>query len=429
VTVDHSATTRITNARVLTLAGQGTEPLGAARRGTAMRDLGVLEQADVVIEGGRIKAVGRGLPAPDGSTEIHAAGRVLMPGFVDAHTHACFAGSRLDEWEQKLAGAAYLELLAAGGGIMSTVRDTRAATRSQLAELLLARLNRALQEGTTTIEVKSGYGLSTEAELKMLGAISDAAANWPGTVVATACIGHALDPEVDPSRFVDRTIRETLPAVAQAHPGITIDGYCETGAWSLPDTVRLLEAAKDLGCPLRIHADQFNSLGLVGEAVRLGAISVDHLEASTPADLRLLAESDTFGVMLPCSGFQLDGRYGDGRRLLELGGAMTLGTNYNPGSSPCLSVPAAVALGVRGCGLTPAEAITAVTANGAALLGFDDRGTIAPGQRADLVLLSHTDERLLAFEFGGRPVDAVCVSGGWIHPAAPRPDSQPEPAR
>lgn len=404
------------NARVLTLAGEG-----GARRGPSMNDLRAEPGTDVLVENGLVQQVGAGLDAPPGAVVIDAADRVLMPGFVDAHTHACFAGSRLDEWEKKLAGATYLELLEAGGGIMSTVRATRDASQEELTDLLLTRLYRALAEGTTTIEVKSGYGLSTEAELKMLGAIAGAAARWPGTVVPTACIGHAVDPDDDPRWFVERTIAETLPAVAAAHPGITIDGYCETGAWSLADTVRLLASAKELGCGIRIHADQFNSLGMVGEAVRLGAISVDHLEATTSPDLRTLAESGTFGVMLPCSGFHLDGRYGDGRRLVDLGGALALGTNYNPGSSPCLSVPTAIALAVRHCGLTPGEAITATTVNGAALLGLADRGVVAPGLRADLVLLAHTDERLLAFEIGGRPVDGVCVNGRWIVAAPSKP--------
>ncbi len=374
----------------------------------------MLDRADVLVQGGQIVAVGRGLEAVEGCTVIEAAGRVLMPGFVDCHTHACWAGDRLDEWEMKRRGATYLEILESGGGIMSTVRAVRAATRDQLAGSLLARLNAMLAEGTTAVEVKSGYGLSTADELKMLGAIADAAERWPGRVRLTACIGHAKDPEVDPARFVEDTIRETLPAVHAAFPDCTIDAYCEKGAWSLDETVRLFEAAADLGHPLRVHADQFNELGMLDAAIGLGAVSVDHLEATSPDALVRLAESETMGVMLPCAGFHVDGRYGDGRGFVDGrggGGALAIATNCNPGSAPCHSMPMAIALAVRYLGLTAAEAIAACTVNAATLLGFHDAGTIEPGKRADLVLLRHTDERQLGYEFGGRHADLVVCAG------------------
>ena len=356
--------------------------------------LSTLDRADVLIDEGQIAAIGPSTQPPMGACVVDAAGRVLMPGFVDCHTHACWAGDRLDEWEMKRRGATYLQILESGGGIISTVRAVRAATREQLAHSLLARLNAMLTEGTTAVEVKSGYGLSTADELKMLGAIADAAQRWPGRVRMTACIGHAKDPEVDAEAFVDRTIHETLPAVHAAFPDCTIDAYCEKGAWSLDETVRLFEAAADLGHPLRVHADQFNELGMVDAAIGLGVVSVDHLEATSPEALMRLAESETMGVMLPCSGFHVDGRYADGRRFVDAaggGGALAIATNCNPGSAPCHSMPMAIALAVRHLGLTAAEAIAACTVNAAALLGLRDAGTIEPGKRADLVLLRHTD--------------------------------------
>lgn len=405
----------IRDARVLTMPG-GPGP----RRGRALGDLGVLPRADVLIEGDRIAEVipSDGSPPEGGSRsavsslrEIDAGGRVLMPAFVDCHTHACWAGARLDEWDRKRAGAAYLEILAAGGGIMSTVRAVRAASEEELAGTLLQRLGVMLREGTTTVEVKSGYGLTTAEELKMLRAIAVAAAAWPGTVVPTALLGHAVD-HGQPG-FVERTIAETLPAVSAAFPGIVVDAYCEAGAWSLPETLRLMERAKELGHPVRVHADQFNDLGVIPEAVRRGFLSVDHLEASTPERLAALAKSETYGVMLPCAGFHTDGRYADGRRFVDAGGALAIATNCNPGSAPTSSMPMAVALAVRFCGLSPAEAIGACTVNAASLLGLADRGRIAPGLRADLVLLRHRDERELAHEFGGNPVDVV-ICGGRI---------------
>lgn len=372
---------------------------------------------DLVLTGGRIarisasdgprRTVGTDADGPG----FDAAGRVVLPGLVDCHTHACFAGSRLDEWEQKLAGAEYLDLLGRGGGIMATVRATRAATESELAELLLARLNRMLAHGSTTIEVKSGYGLDTATELKMLRAIARASDAFAGTVIATACIGHAIDPDVGRSAFVARTIRETLPAVSAEFPGIGLDAYCEQGAWSLDDCIALFEAGRDAGHPARIHADQFNTLGMIEAAIARGFISVDHLEATGQAGLSLLAQSESYGVMLPASGFHLDDRYGDGRAFLDAGGKLALGTNYNPGSAPCWAMSFVIALAVRKLGLTPDEAIHASTAAGAELLGLADRGRIEPGLRADLVVFDCTDPRELAFEFGGNRVHRVIVEG------------------
>lgn len=412
----------IRNARVLTLA-KGPRPrrvssdssvgsLGDSSDASGLGDLSVMPRGDVLIEGTAITAVAPQISTfKPADTTIDAAGRVLMPGFVDAHTHACWAGDRTDEWQRLLRGEPYLDILKSGGGIMSTVRAVRAASERELTELLIDRLGVMLRHGTTTVEVKSGYGLSTEHELKMLRAIRAAASFWPGTVVATALLGHAIDKDVP--GFVERTIAETLPAVSREFPGITIDAYCEKSAWSLADTVRLFEVARAAGHPIRVHADQFNSLGMVAEAVRLGALSVDHLEASSVEDLDLLAESQTLGVILPVCGLHTDGRYAKVREFIDGGGALAVASNFNPGSAPSMSMPLAIALATRFCGLDAAEAITATTVNPATLLGFSDRGTVAPGQRADLVLLRHRDERMLAYELGGNPVDAS-ICGGKI---------------
>jgi len=367
--------------------------------------------ADVLVSGGMIQAVEAAGTGAAADTVIEAGGRVLLPGFVDAHTHACWAGDRLAEFEMKLHGASYLDILKAGGGILSTVRAVRAASESELAENLLQRLGLRLNEGTTTIEVKSGYGLTTRDELKMLRAIAAAAQRFPGTIVPTALLGHAIDP--DQPRFVDTVVNETLPAVHDEFPGIAIDAFCEEGAWSVADCRRLFERARSLGHPLRLHADQFNRLGGLDLALEFGALSVDHLEASSDEDLRRLAQSPAFGVMLPACGFHVDGRYANGRALLDAGGKLVLASNCNPGSAPTHSIPFVIALAVRKLGLSVREAITSTTLTAAQLLGFKDRGAIAPGLRADLVLLRHRDERYLAQEFGGNPVDQV-VCGGEV---------------
>lgn len=396
------------NARILTLA---LPDVSGPRRGKALRELGVIPQGEVLVADGRIAAVGAKVEAPADAEIIDAAGRVLLPGFVDCHTHACWAGDRLDEWEQKLNGAAYLDILKAGGGIHATVRAVREATQKQIAASLRERLGNLLRDGTTTVEVKSGYGLNTEAELKMLRAIRRAASDWPGTVSPTALLGHALDG--DPEDYPRMVTKEMLAEVSREFPDIAVDAYCEKEAWSVEACVRLFEKARKHH-PIRVHADQFNSLGMIPEAIRLHARSVDHLEASTKADLVALAQSQTFGVILPCTGFHTDQRFAKAGFFVDQGGALALATNCNPGTAPTHSMPLAIALAVRFCGLLPAEAIVAATYNPAQLLGYTDRGSIEVGKRADLLLLRHKDERQLAYELGGNPVDTVICGGAII---------------
>ena len=395
----------IRNARILTLAS-GARP----RRGKELHDLSVIPQGDVLVSEGLITAVGPRVEPPEGAEVVDANGRVLMPGFVDCHTHACWAGSRLDEWEELLRGTAHSEIIKKGGGTRATVLAVREATKKQLAAGLRERLNRMLREGTTTVEVKCGYGLATEAELKMLRAIVRAGQDWPGTVVPTALLGYSFEDPLDD--FVRLVVKEMLPEVSKEFPEIAVDACVEEGAWSREACVRLFEKASKRH-PLRVHADRFSSLGMIPEAVRLHARSVDHLEASSKADLVALAGSHTIGVILPCSGFHADGRFAKAGFLVDQGGAVALATDCNPGSAPGHSMPFAIALAVRRCGLTPQEAIAASTVNGAAVLGLSDRGTVEVGRRADLILLDHSDERMLAYEFGGNPV-ALVVCGGKI---------------
>lgn len=343
---------------------------------------------------------------------IDAKGRLLIPGFIDAHTHAMWAGNRLDEFEQKLSGNTYLQILENGYGIMATVREVRTCSEQQLTIDLTSRLNRMLLSGTTTIEVKSGYGLTTQDELKMLRAIQQASYGFKGTVIPTALLGHAVDPEQ--TGFIDRVIDETLSAVHQEFPNIAVDAYCEEGAWSVNNCKRLFEYAQKLGHPIRVHADQFNSLGMVPVAIEMNALSIDHLESTKNTELIKLAQSDTYGVMLPVSSFHIDGRYANGRALVDHGGKLVLSSNYNPGSAPSFSMPFVIALAVRNLGISPLEAISACTVNAASLLGLCDRGTIAKGKRADLLLLRYMDERMLAFEIGGSPIDIIICDGKVI---------------
>ena len=401
----------IRNARILTLA------TGArTRHGKELGELGIIPQGDVLITADKITAVGPRIEAPVGAEIIEAQGRVLMPGFIDCHTHACWAGDRLNEWEQKLRGVPYAEILKTGGGIHATVQAVRAATKKQLAAHLKTRLDAMLRDGTTTVEIKSGYGLQTEEELKMLRAIVRAGNEWAGTIVPTALLGHAFEGDLD--EYARMVVKEMLPAVAKEFPAITVDAFCETGAWSVEACVRFFEKAAKHHA-IRVHADQFTSLGMTPEAIRLNARSVDHLEAATKNDLLLLAQSRTIGVIMPATGFQTDGRYTKAGFLVDAGGAVALASNCNPGTAPTHSLPFVIALAVRFCGLTPAEAIAAATVNAAAVLGLTDRGTIAVGQRADLILLCHKDERQLAYELGGNPVASVIGGGQIVGQATP----------
>lgn len=401
----------ITNARLVTLV-MGPRP----RRGDDMGELSVVPSADLLLEKGKVVSI---MPAPSalrdmarpGTRVIDACGRVVMPGLIDCHTHACWAGSRVDEWDKKLGGATYLEILRSGGGIMSTVRAVREASQKDLAELLLERLFRMVGFGATTIEVKSGYGLSTHDELKMLHAIRDAADRFPGTVVPTALLGHAIDPDVPREQFLKTVIQETLPAISAEFHGIAIDAYCEKEAWSPGECMELFEAAAAREHPCRVHADQFNALGMTSTAITRGFVSVDHLEASTPAQIEQLGRSGTVGVVLPVSGFHLDNRYADAKSIIAKGGAVAIASNSNPGSAPTCSLPFAMGVGVRRCGLSPAQAIVGATVNAAHVLHTIDRGTIAPGARADLLILRGKDERELVYDVADNPVACVIVAG------------------
>jgi imidazolonepropionase len=408
----------IRRARVLTLApasspaadtAAATAALTRPRRGAALRELGVLPRGDVLVEGDKIAAVGPELPVPPGAEVLDAEERVLLPGFVDCHTHACHVGDVLGDWERELAGASAAEIETAAGGLPAAVRAVRAATRKQIAAGLRVRLDTLLRAGTTTAEVKSGLGLNSDAERKLLGGIQRAASEWPGAVVPTACLGHAVEGDV--AAFTRLIVREVLPEVWHEFPGLAIDARCAADAWPVEACVRLLDRARKHGLPIRVSADQHASTGMVPEALALHARSIDHLEHASKADLQALAASETFGVMLPAASFHTGNRYARAGAFVDSGGLLALASDFGPATAPSASMPFVIALAVRHCGLTVAEAITATTVNAAAALGLADRGVIAPGLRADLVLLRHTDERQLAHEFGDNPVERVVCAG------------------
>ncbi len=411
----------IHDARVLTMP-MGREPA----RGAAMRELCVVDRGWVLIgDDGLVDRVGTGTP-PVASIRIDARGRVLMPALIDAHTHACWTGDRWSEWARKRAGEPYLSILNSGGGIMSSVRSVRGSTREDLARTTALRLQRMARVGTGTCEVKSGYGLSTEAELRMLGAIDDAAAACVAQIgtVATCLAGHAIDPGCPD--FIARTLRETLPAIAAARPGTTMDLYIEQGAWMGDDAVRFVATSLALGCPVRAHVDQFTRSGLLADLIGMGVRSVDHLEASSASDLATVAHSGAFAVALPATGFALDMRFMDARRLLDEGGTLVIASNANPGSAPGLGLPFAMQLAARFMGLTSAEILRASITNAAHLLGVSGTvGSIEPGQRADLMLLHDTNEDALVHGLPSGAPGLVLHAGRAVNPDEPGFEATP----
>jgi imidazolonepropionase len=380
-----------------------------------MSDLGLVRRGAVAIGNGRILAAG-----PDDAVraqyeadeELDAGGRVVMPGFVDPHTHVIYAGNRIDEFELRLKGATYEEIMASGGGIRSTVRATRAASDSEILSQTERRLRRMLAHGTTTAEVKSGYGLDPEHELRLLRLIRTLAATQPVRLVPTFLGAHAVPPEFDgrSEAYVD-LVEEMLPQVR----GLAeyCDVFCDEGAFTLAQTERILRRARELGLGLRVHADEFASLGATRLAVELGAASADHLMVTPEGDRAFLAASDVAAVLLPGTAFGLGKRaYANGRAWVDAGAIVALATDCNPGTAPGESMPFVIALACRALGLTPAEAVVAATLNAAYCLNrAHEVGSLVAGKSADLLILDAEDYRELAYRFGTNPVAAVIVGG------------------
>ncbi len=400
----------VTNAgQLLTLARP------APRRGLAMSDLGIVPHGAVAIAGGRILAAGPENAVRsryEADDELDAGGRVVMPGFVDPHTHLIYAGDRIDEFELRLRGATYMEIMAAGGGIRSTVRATRAASDDEILSQTRRRLRRMLAHGTTTAEVKTGYGLDPENELRLLRLIRTLDDSQPVRLVPTFLGAHAVPPEFDgrAEAYAD-LVEGMLPQVR----GLAeyCDVFCDEGAFTLAQTERILRRARELGLGLRVHADEFASLGATRLAVELGAASADHLVVTTEDDRALLAASGVGAVLLPGTAFGLGKKsYADGRSWVDAGAIVALATDCNPGTAPSESMPFIIALACRALGLTPAEAIVAATLNAAYCLNrAHEVGSLVAGKSADLLILDAGDYRELAYRFGTNPVGTVMVAG------------------
>ena len=408
--------------QLLTLAGP-------PQRGKELGDLKLIPDGAVLIKDGTIAALGTTQQLREAYPDemgIDASGRVVMPGFVDPHTHAIWAGDRSAEFEMRLEGKAYLEILAAGGGILSTVQATRDASIDSLLAETRPRLLDMFNHGTTTVEVKTGYGLQTAAELRMLKAIRILASEGPQDIAITFMGAHAIAPEYkgDPESYTDHICSQMLPAVFkwwQSHapdePLPFVDVFCETGAFSLEQSRRIMQAAQALGFPLKIHADEFDNLGGASLASEFGAVSADHLVKTSQADIHALGQSDTVAVGLPCTPFGLaETEYTPASRILEAGGILAIASDINPGTAWCGNMQFAIALACRYMKLTPAQAIAAATINAAAAINRSDQvGSIEIGKQADLLILEIPDYRHLGYRFGTNLVDTV-VKKGIVYP-------------
>ncbi len=388
-----------------------------AKCGAAMRDLAVVENGAVLVREETIAWVGptAGLPPlPPDTQEIDATGKTVLPGLVDSHTHLIFAGTREDEFELRLQGVSYAEIAARGGGINATVRRVREASREQLKELARRRLDRMLAFGITTVEVKSGYGLSPADEIKCLEVIAELNREHPCDLVPTFLGAHEVPAEYrhDREAYLRLVIERMLPEVAGRGLAEFCDVFCEQGVFSVAESERLLHAAAGYGLKRKIHADEFTPLGGAELAARVGATSADHLLHITDAGIEALAAAGTVATLLPGTAFFLGLPYGPARRLIDRGLPVALASDCNPGSCMTENLPLIGSIACTQMKMLPAEVMTALTLNAAAALGRSDRiGSIEPGKRADLLVCDVPNYKLLPYHFGVNHVGTVIKSG------------------
>jgi imidazolonepropionase len=406
-------------------ASQLVTPDGGPQRGHELGRLKIIENGAVLVRDGVIEEVDTSaklIYKYPNEERVDASGRAVVPGLVDPHTHLVFAADRAAEFEMRLQGKSYMEIMNAGGGIASTVRATRSATPEDLLAQTRQRAQAMLRLGTTTAEAKSGYGLELNAELAQLQVLLTLDREGPLEIVPTFLGAHAVPPEYAgrSAEYVELLCQKMLPAVKawwQAHaaprPLPFVDVFCEKGVFELEDTRRILSTAKEMGFPLKAHVDEFENLGGAGLAAQLGAVSVEHAVKTSADEIKALGQSDTVVVSLPCTPFGLaEAHYSPARSMLAQDCLLALATDLNPGTAWCESMQFVMALACRYLKLTPAQALVAATLNAAKAVGRADRiGSIEPGKQADLLVLSVPDYRHLGYRFGGNLVETVIKKG------------------
>ncbi|MCL2671638.1 MAG: imidazolonepropionase [Clostridiales bacterium] len=386
----------------------------AARCGAAQGEVLLLRDSAFGISGEEIVYVGPSKGAPPAEVVIDAGGRLVTPGLVDCHTHLVFGGWRQHEFAQKLRGVPYLDILAAGGGILSTARATRAATERELLEKAEGVLAEMLAHGVTTCEAKSGYGLSVDAEMKQLRVADALHKAGPVEIVSTFMGAHALPEEYRDRRdaYLDLVCEEMMPLVARAGLAKFCDVFCETGVFDVDEARRVLLAARAQGLGLKIHADEINPIGGSLLAADLGAVSAEHLIASGEREMAAMAAANVIGVLLPATSFYLGKPFAPAREMLNAGMAVAVASDFNPGSCPSNNLQFCMNLACLGYRLTPAEALCAVTLNAAAAIGLAGRvGSVEVGKQADIVLWDAPDLDYIFYRFGSNLVNRVIKKG------------------
>jgi imidazolonepropionase len=402
--------------QLLTLRGSH-----APRRGRELRALGIIEDAAVLCVGGKIVSVGSRKEAAKDSwlktadvLEIDCGNGVVMPGFIDSHTHPAFMSPRLVDFEKRIEGATYEQIAAAGGGIRSSLNGVREAKRSELASKVVSALNQMASQGTTTVEAKSGYGLSVDSELKSLEAIRDSAKQWPGTVIATLLGAHVVPPEfkANPDDYVKLVCEEMIPQVSKKKLAQFVDVFCEHNAFTVGQSERILSAAVAHGLNTRAHVWQLSPAKL-DSLYRFKPASFDHLDFMSDTDIATLAKTDTVATLVPGANYFLGlKQYPPARKLIEAGAAVALATDFNPGTSPTISMPFVLSLACTHMKMSPEEAIAAATINGAWSLRIADRkGSIEPGKDADLAIFGVRDYREIPYWFASDTCSGTILNG------------------
>jgi imidazolonepropionase len=380
-----------------------------------MRELKVIESATIAVSSGRIVWTGKASEwRGDAETKVDAGGRAVVPGLIDPHTHAVWAGDRLNDFEARTSGLTYEEILAAGGGLRSTIRSTAAASRAELVALAKPRIDRLIASGATTIEIKSGYGFTPAGELMMLEAIRSLSATVSARIVPTLLVHIPPVRAEDRSNYISQMCDELIPKAAQQKLATAVDVFVEKEAWQIAEAERLLECAKRHDLAVKLHSDQFHSIGGVELGIHFGALSIDHLEASGPEQIAKIAASSTIATILPGVSLHLGIPAAPGRNLIDAGAAVAIGTDLNPGSCPLFSTSHALALAVRLNGLTAQEALVAGTVNAAFALGLPGAGRLETGCPADFLVLESNDWRELVYILGTNPVAEVWIGGKRI---------------
>ena len=408
-----AATILIHASQLLTL--RGTAP----RRGPQLRDLGIISDGALLIAGEKIVAVGttdevRNHKLARNAEELDCSHNVVLPGFVDSHTHPAFTAPRLVDFEKRISGAGYEEIAEAGGGIRASLRGVRDASLEILTSHIVAALDEMAAQGTTAVEAKSGYGLSLEAELKSLQAIRDAAGKWPGTVVPTLLGAHVVPPEYreQPDEYVRLICEGMIPAAARQNLVEFVDVFCERGAFTLEQSQQILRAAVAHGLGIRAHVCQLTPAPLAS-FLDLHPASFDHMDFVTDEDIAALAKADTVATLLPAANYFLGLQsFPPARKLIDSGVAVALATDYNPGTAPTPSVPFVLSAACTHMKMSPAEAIAAATYNGACALRLQNRkGSLEPGKDADIAIFDADDYRELAYWFGVNRCRATFLNG------------------